>query len=242
MKKIIYGINPVFEALNSKDSIITDIIVQSGKENKRVQQIIDLAVKKAISVRYEDKNAFNNICNENHQGVIAHISRFDYKNFDDLMEELNDAADSKLLFLDCIEDPHNLGAVIRSAAAFGFDGIVVPENKSAHVTAAVIKTSSGAVFHIPVCLVKNLSMALNSAKDNGFWSVGLVVDSDKFLHDLDLKMKVALVIGNEEKGLRTLVAKNCDFLAKIPISKKVNSLNASAAGACAMYEVVRQNL
>ena len=118
--------------------------------------------------------------------------------------------------------------------------MVIQSRRSATVTASVIKASSGAIFHIPVCMVKNINNALKAAKDSGFWSVGMVLGTKKSINELDMKMKIALVVGNEEKGIRDLVAKNCDFLVRIPNSKEVDSLNAAAAGACAMYEIVRQ--
>lgn len=240
MNKFIYGINPVYEALNAKDVIITEIIVKSGKENKRINKVIEIAGKKNIPVSYRERKELDSEFNVNHQGIVAKISKFNYKDFDDLLSGIKDKRHAKLLFLDCIEDPQNLGALIRSACAFGFDGVVILEHKSADVTASVIKASAGTVFHVPVSRVNNLVTAINDAKDAGFWSVGTALHADRFIHDVDMDMKVALVIGNEEKGIRELVAKNCDFLVKIPISEKVNSLNASAAGACAMYEIVRQ--
>jgi 23S rRNA (guanosine2251-2'-O)-methyltransferase len=240
MSNVIYGINPIFEALSTNDSIITEIIIQVGKENKRVKRIMQLADKKDILVRYEAKNEINLICSKNHQGVVAMISDFTYKGLSGLLDELVQKKDAKILFVDCVEDPHNLGALIRSACAFYFDGVVIQERRSATVTASVIKASSGAIFHIPVCMVKNINNALKAAKDSGFWSVGMVLDTTKRINELDMKMKIALVVGNEEKGIRDLVAKNCDFLVRIPICEKVDSLNAAAAGACAMYEIVRQ--
>ena len=240
MSNIIYGINPIFEALITKDTIIAELIIQAGKENKRIKQILGLADKKDIPIRYEAKDEINLICGKNHQGIVARISDFAYKGLNELLYELRDKKDARLLFVDCIEDPHNLGALIRSACAFYFDGVVIQQRRSATVTASVIKTSSGAIFHIRVCMVKNINNALKAAKNSGFWSVGMVLGAKKNIDELDMKMKVALVVGNEEKGIRDLVAKNCDFLVRIPISKEVDSLNASVAGACAMYEIVRQ--
>jgi 23S rRNA (guanosine2251-2'-O)-methyltransferase len=240
MKKYIYGINPVIEALNTNNIVITELIVQAGKENKRIKQILNIADKKNISICRKDKGELDFVYNKNHQGIVALVSNFAYKNLNELLSEIKDNRHAKLLFIDSIEDPQNLGALIRSACAFFFDGVVIQEKRSAAITASAIKASSGTVFHIPVCLVKNLNNALKTVKDNGYWTVGTALNADKYIHDLDMDMKIALVIGNEEKGIRSLVAKNCDFLVKIPISRKVNSLNASAAGACVMYEITRQ--
>jgi 23S rRNA (guanosine2251-2'-O)-methyltransferase len=240
MEKYIYGINPVFEALNSGNITISGIVVQAGKENKRVKKILKLAGDKNIPVHFSEKD--DTIFKKNllHQGIVATVSKFTYVRLDDLLAGIKDDKNAKLIFLDCIEDPHNLGALIRSACAFGFDGVVIQDKRSAAVTAAVIKASSGTIFHIPICLVNNLNNALTTIKEHGFWSIGTALKAERFIHELDMDLKIALIIGNEEKGIRPLIEKHCDFLVKIPISEKVNSLNASAAGACAMYEIARQ--
>lgn len=240
MTQFIYGINPVLEALRAQGIKISEIIVQEGKSNKRIDSIVNTAKRAGIRLSHEKKDKLNLRFDRAHQGIVAVSADFGYKPLKELLTELNDNTLARLLFLDCIEDPQNLGALIRSACAFGFDGVVIQDKRSAPVTPAAIKASAGTIFHIPVAHVKNINDALKAAKKSGFWSIGTTLKSDSFLHDLDMDMKVALVIGNEEKGLRNLVARNCDFLAKIPISEKVNSLNASAAGACAMYEIVRQ--
>ncbi len=239
MQKVIYGINPVFEALQAKKLIIDEVIAQSGKENKRIKQIVEIAEEKNITVRYAERKEIVSICGGNHQGVLAVISTFSYSDYDELLAGLRAADSARLLFLDCVEDPQNLGTLIRSASAFFFDAVVIQSKRSATVTASVIRTSSGAAFHIPICQVNNITHAINAAQDAGFWSVGMSLKADKYLQELNCGNKVALVIGNEEKGLRSLVEKNCDFLVKIPIHERVNSLNASAAGACAMYEIIR---
>jgi len=241
-KKYIYGINPVIEALRAQNLTISEIIIQKGKDNKRINSIVHAAQKRKVQIRYEEKDKLNLRFDKVHQGVIAAITNFTYIPLKELLAGLVDKKCAKLLFLDCIEDPQNLGALIRSACAFGFDGIIIQDKRSASVTPAAIKVSSGTIFQIPVCLVKNMNKAIETVKKSGFWTVGTVINTDKYIHDIDMDMKIALIIGNEEKGLRNLVARNCDFLVKIPISEKVNSLNASAAGACAMYEIMRQQL
>lgn len=229
---LIYGRNPVEESLCGKVQIQEAFILESLKNKGAIVKLIKKLEEKNIPISFEKKEFFEKI-DGNHQGIAIKIKDFSYK-------KLKDFKDSKrLLILDQIEDPHNFGAIIRSAEAFGFDGIIIGERRSAKVNPTVYKTSVGAINNISIAIAKNLNMAIKELKENGFWIYGLAGEEDNILAKTDLSGKIALVVGNEGKGLSRLVRENCDMLIKIPMIGKINSLNASVATAIAMYEVIR---
>ncbi len=166
---------------------------------------------------------------------MVEAESFEYKDLRDLDKY------QRLIILDQIEDPHNLGAIIRSAESFGFDGVIIPERRSASVSPIVYKTSAGAINNINIIMVKNTNRAIEEIKEAGFWVYGLAGEASSPIDQVDLKGKVCLIVGNEGKGLSRLVRENCDILINIPMKGFVNSLNASVASAIAMYEVLRQN-
>lgn len=166
---------------------------------------------------------------------MIEVDSFKYGSLDDVKDS------ERLILLDKIEDPHNLGAIIRSAESFGFDGVIIPERRSAKVSPTVYKTSAGAINNIKIVMVKNLNRAMEELKDQGFWIYGLAGEAESSIDQTDLKGKVALVVGNEGDGLSRMVREHCDMLVKIPMQGLVNSLNASVASAISMYELVRQN-
>ena len=181
-----------------------------------------------------DKNFFKDV-EGNHQGVMIEVDSFQYKSLEDIK------GSQKLILLDKIEDPHNLGAIIRSAESFGFDGVIIPERRSAKVSPTVYKTSAGAINNLKIVMVKNLNRAMEEIKEDGFWIYGLAGEAENSIDQTDLKGKVALVVGNEGDGLSRMAREHCDMLVKIPMQGLVNSLNASVATAISMYEVNRQN-
>lgn len=228
----IYGRKPVLETIDSGQKIHKAYIIEQN--TPIVKKIIDKLSAKNIEIKYVDKKFFDTY-DGNHQGVMIEVDAFKYRD----LSELDDA--KAIIILDKIEDPHNLGAIIRSAESFGFDGVIIPEHRSAKVNPTVYKTSAGAINNIKVVMVKNLNRTIEAIKENGFWVYGLAGEAEAELKDTDLTGKVALVVGNEGEGLSRLVRENCDMLIKIPMTGLVNSLNASVASAIAMYEVVRQN-
>lgn len=228
----IYGRKPVLESIEAGLNIHKAYIIQQN--TPIVQKIIDRLEKANIEIKYVDKNFFKNY-DGNDQGVMIEVDSFAYKSLDDIKDA------NKLMILDKIEDPHNLGAIIRSAESFGFDAVIIPEHRSAKVTPTVYKTSAGAINNIKVVMVKNLNRAIESIKENGFWVYGLAGEADQEVYNTDLTGKVALVVGNEGDGISRLVRENCDMLIKIPMIGDINSLNASVAAAISMYEVSRQN-
>lgn len=228
----IYGRKPVLETIDAGVAINKAYIID--QKTPIVGKIIDKLTRAKVEIKFVDKNFFKDV-EGNHQGVMIEVNSFKYGSLDDLSDS------EKLILLDKIEDPHNLGAIIRSAESFGFDGVIIPERRSAKVTPTVYKTSAGAINNIKIVMVKNLNRTMEELKDQGFWIYGLAGEAESSIDQTDLKGKVALVVGNEGDGLSRMVREHCDMLVKIPMQGLVNSLNASVASAISMYEVVRQN-
>ena len=228
----IYGRKPVIDAIDSGVKIYRAYIIKQN--SKIVDEIINKLRKNNIEINFVDKRFFDKI-DMNHQGVCVEAESFSYKDLSGLDKY------QRLIILDQIEDPHNLGAIIRSAESFGFDGVIIPERRSASVSPIVYKTSAGAINNIDIIMVKNINRAIEEIKEAGFWVYGLAGEAASPIDQTDLKGKVCLVVGNEGKGISRLVRKNCDILINIPMKGFVNSLNASVASAIAMYEVLRQN-
>lgn len=228
----IYGRKPVLDTLDTDIKIYKAYILKQN--SKLVNKIIKKLEEKNIEISFVDKRFFDKI-DINHQGVMIEVESFKYESLDDLNDE------KRLIILDQIEDPHNLGAIIRSAESFGFDGVVIPERRSASVTSTVYKTSAGAINSIKVYRVKNLTRSIKDLKDKGFWIYGLAGEADSSIDKADLTGKVGLVVGNEGSGISRLVRDNCDMLVNIPMLGRVNSLNASVAAGISMYELLRQN-
>lgn len=228
----IYGRKPVLETIDAGLNIHKAYIMD--QKTPIVAKIVDKLTKNNVPIKYVDKNFFENV-DMNHQGVMIEVDSYKYAD----LSELENA--NRLILLDKIEDPHNLGAIIRSAESFGFDGVIIPEHRSAKVTPTVYKTSAGAINNIKVVMVTNLNQTIENLKENGFWIYGLAGEASDNIAQTNLTGKVSLVVGNEGDGLSRLVRENCDVLVKIPMLGKVNSLNASVASALSMYEVLRQN-
>lgn len=228
----IYGRKPVLETIDAGVAINKAYIID--QKTPIVGKIIDKLNRAKVEIKFVDKNFFKDV-EGNHQGVMIEVESFKYGSLDDLSDS------EKLILLDKIEDPHNLGAIIRSAESFGFDGVIIPERRSAKVTPTVYKTSAGAINNIKIVMVKNLNRTMEELKERGFWIYGLAGEAESSIDQTNLKGKVALVVGNEGDGLSRMVREHCDMLVKIPMQGLVNSLNASVASAISMYEVVRQN-
>ena len=228
----IYGRKPVIDAIDSGVKIYKAFVIKQN--SKIVDEIISKLQKANVEINFVDKRFFDKI-DMNHQGVMVEAESFQYKDLKDLDKY------QRLIILDQIEDPHNLGAIIRSAESFGFDGVIIPERRSASVSPIVYKTSAGAINNINIIMVKNTNRAIEEIKEAGFWVYGLAGEASSQIDQVDLKGKVCLIVGNEGKGLSRLVREKCDILINIPMKGFVNSLNASVAAAIAMYEVLRQN-
>ncbi|MGE5438572.1 MAG: 23S rRNA (guanosine(2251)-2'-O)-methyltransferase RlmB [Bacteroidota bacterium] len=237
---LIIGRKPVLEALSSGE-VIEQIYVLFGQKSPAIYEIQKLARQKGIKIVELPQAKFGAISQDPHtQGVIAIKSSQKYFELDELIREAKKSPLPFLLVLDSIQDPHNLGAIIRSAECAGVDGIIVTKHNSATVTETVVKTSAGATEHARICKVSNLSQALKTLKEEGFWVMGSYLEGAKDYSETDYKLPLALVVGNEEKGLRRLTAESCDFLIKIPMKGKIQSLNVSVATGVLLFEVLRQ--
>ena len=235
----IYGINPLSEALRSDSCPIKEVWVAEGRDLTRLQGIIDMAESKGVPIKRVERSKLDSLtASAPHQGVVGFIDQFNYADLDMVLQRSEDTP--FLLVLDGIEDPRNLGALIRTADACGVWGVIIPKDRAAGITPAVAKSSAGAVFHLPMVRVTNISSTLKKIKENGIWVVGADAEAHTDLFHQDLTIPVAVVIGGEGKGLRPLIKRECDLLVSIPMKSKVNSLNASVAGSIILYEVIRQ--
>ncbi len=242
MSDIIFGIHPVHEALRSGEQLERLYIAQ-GRQAKGLSDLFDLAKAARLEVRIEPWDQLTKRAGgaASHQGVVALRATFAYVELEDLLVSVtNSGAMPFLLVLDQIQDPHNLGAILRSAECAGVQGVILPKRKAAEVTATVVKVSAGATAYVPVCRVTNLAATLEELKRRGIWVAGTTANAVQTYTQADFTMPVAVVIGNEEKGMRPLVTEKCDVLVSIPLYGKIASLNASVASALLMFEVRRQ--
>lgn len=235
------GRNPVLEALRSEREIDKILIAKGAKEGS-INKIIGMAKDKGIIIQYVEKQKLNEIAeSNNHQGVIALVAAYKYSEVEDILEKASVKGEKPfIIILDEIMDPHNLGSIMRTADAVGAHGIIIPKRRSVGLTATVAKTSAGAIEYVPVARVSNIPQAIDKLKQEGLWVVGADMRGDKDYFHEDMTGAIALVIGNEGKGISRLVKEKCDFLVKIPMTGKVASLNASIAAGILMYEVLRQ--
>lgn len=237
---LIWGIHTVTEALERAPDRMGVIHVVMGRGGDKMQALIDLARAAGVKVRFESGLQIEGEDRVNHQGVAARVQPTPTLDETQFLAKASGLQAPFLLALDCIQDPHNLGAILRSAAAAGVYGVMMPRDRSAPLTGTVAKIAAGALDHLDVCIVTNLASALQKLKDAGVWIYATVKDGGDPIHDTDLTGGVCLVIGNEEKGVRPLVLKRCDGAVTIPMPGRLDSLNASVAAGVAMFEVVRQ--
>lgn len=232
------GIHAVEEAL-AAGRPVRRIVIARGQHNNRIQKILDLARSRGITVRFEDRSQLDRASgSQHHQGVIAFAAAKTAVEIEDLLK--NENPSQLLVLLDGVEDPHNLGAIVRTALAAGANGIIIPERRSAGLTDTVARVSAGALAHLPVAQVKNLARAIEQLKEANFWVIGLDERAQKNYTEVDYKGRVAVVMGSEGAGLHDLVRKRCDFVVSIPTSGPVGSLNVSVAAGIVLFEIVRQ--
>lgn len=240
MSDIIFGIHAVSEALKSRERSFDYIAIAKDRSDPRIQRIIDDSRQSGVSVRFVPREEIDRETNtRTHQGVMAFTSRKKYSDLDDILENKS-GKHAFVLVLDGIEDPHNLGALMRSANGAGVDGVVIPERRAAGITGTVVKASAGASESLSVARVVNIARTLEDLKERNVWVVGLDERGSQSYDELDYNMDVALVLGAEGKGLHDLVRKKCDLLVSLPMMGSVASLNVSVAGGIVMYEVLRQ--
>jgi len=236
----IFGIHAVEEALAARGRAFEYVAVAIGRSDARVQKIAQQCRAAGVAVRAMPRDQLTRLARtSNHQGVVAVTAEKQYGHLDDLLAHRRGHY-AFLLVLDGIEDPHNLGAIIRTAEGAGADGLVIPERRATGVTATVVKASAGASEHLPIARVTNIGRAIEDLKSRNIWTVGLDERGDKSYDRIDYKMDCALILGAEGHGLHEQVRKKCDFLISIPMLGKVPSLNVSVAAGIVMYEVARQ--
>ncbi|MDZ7622902.1 MAG: 23S rRNA (guanosine(2251)-2'-O)-methyltransferase RlmB [Ignavibacteriaceae bacterium] len=255
---IIIGRKPVLEALNSNEEI-EQVYLLFGQQGNIINAIRVAAKKRGIKCNQIPLERFRTYApNQNAQGVIALKQDFKFATLDEILKSahpqplpqgkgLNKAlsfgeglGEALILILDEIQDPHNVGAILRSAECSGVNGIILTKHNSATITSTVTKTSAGATEHLKICQVNNLSQTIDELKEKGFWIVGSSLENAKNFTEVDYKIPIALIVGNEEKGIRKLTANKCDFLVKIPMSGKIQSLNVSVATGILLFEIIRQ--
>lgn len=236
----IYGINSVTEALKARGRNFEFISIAKERHDLRLQRIIEECRRIGLPVRFVSRAELDRMAgNVAHQGVVAVTSAKQYSDLDDVIASKRGDY-SLVLVLDGVEDPHNLGAIIRTADAAGVDGLIIPERRAAGVSGTVTKVSAGATAHVPIAKVTNIARTLQNLKAQNLWIVGLDERAPATYDTLDFNMNCALVLGAEGKGVHDLVKKNCDFLVSIPMLGKVSSLNVSVAAGVVLFEVVRQ--
>lgn len=244
---LVIGKNPVLETLKSNPKDFNKIILlKKVKPDNKLKSIVNIAEENKINVVYlnyfEFKKFFDNKSKDEgvDQGVIGFIKDFEYKSLRDIVEENKKIVNPLILILDQITDPHNLGAIIRSAVCLGADGIVIPRHNAAEVNHTVLKTSSGAVNFISIAKETNLSNCILLLKNNGYWIAGTDLQAKKLIYETDFNIPLALIIGSESTGMRNNLKSQCDILVRIPMAGKIGSLNASVSAGLFLYEIFRQ--
>ena len=244
---LVIGKNPVLEILKSSPKELNKIILLKRiKPEIKLKEIVRLSNENSINIIYLNNHDFAKYFNRNNkqegitQGVLGFVQDFKYKTLREIVENNKKIVNPLILILDEITDPHNLGAIARSAVCLGADGIIIPRHNSAEVNHTVLKTSSGAVNYIPIAKETNLSNSIKFLKDNGYWILGTDIQADQNTFDTDFKKPIGLVIGSEGSGMRKNIKGHCDILIRIPMAGKLNSLNASVSAGVILYEIFRQ--
>ena len=241
MSDQIEGRNSVLELLESERDI-NKILIAKGERHGSINKIITIAKQRKIVIAEVERQKLNAISEtNNHQGVIAIVPPFNYVEVEDILNEAKQKnEDPFVLILDGIEDPHNLGSIIRTAETAGIHGVIIPKRRAASVNATVSKSSAGAVEHVKIARVNNINETIKYLKEEGLWICGTDGDAKDYYYNQNLKGPMAIVIGSEGFGMSRLVKENCDFLVKIPMKGKITSLNASVSAGIVIYEAVKQ--
>jgi 23S rRNA (guanosine2251-2'-O)-methyltransferase len=244
MDDIIEGKNPVLEALRTDRPVNKILLARGIKNDPAISEIMDRARNKKIPVEYVERHILDRqSIKGNSRGIIAFTASHDYVTLDELLEIPGKTGEPALFcLLDGIEDPANLGAILRTAWGTGVHGIIIRSRRAAGLTSAVARTSAGAIEHVPVSRVANISQAIETLKKNGIWVTGIEMSGKVDYASVDFTLPSAIVIGSEGKGLSPLVRKHCDTVASIPMKGEINSLNASVAAALVMHQAFRQRM
>ncbi len=239
--EVLYGLHPVEEAVRSGSRGLDHVIVARDRRDERLERLVELCRNAGVRVSLEPRDQLTRVAKtDGHQGVLAMVQVRKLLALEDLLQESADGDFRFLLALDGVEDPHNLGAILRTCDAAGVNGVIIPERRSAPINATVAKTSAGASEHVRIAQVTNIVRSLEQAKQRNFWIVGLDERGTVDYSDFDFRSNVVLVLGREGAGMHDLVKRTCDHLVRIPMAGSVSSLNVSVAGAVVMYEALRQ--
>lgn len=237
---MVAGRNAVMEALKGSRSV-NKLMIANGSTEGSIKEIIAVAKEKGVNIQYWDRSKLDSIARGiRHQGVLAQVAPVQYAELEDILQVAKDRNEPPfIVLLDELEDPHNLGAILRTADATGVHGVLIPKHRSCPLSATVAKTSAGAVEHVPVARVGNLVQTIKKLKQEGLWVAAADMDGKDY-YDTDLTGPLLLIIGSEGQGVGRLVKEQCDFVVRIPMVGKINSLNASVAGSILMYEAMKQ--
>lgn len=240
---LIIGRNAVIEALKS-DRTIECVYVSKGDLEGSIKVALGLAKDRGVVIKEADRRKLDTMCDGlNHQGIVARVTPFKYCEVNDILEDAKRKEQQLfIVILDEIEDPHNLGSIIRTAELCGVHGIIIPKRRNVGVTSTVYKCSAGAIEHMKIAKVTNINATIDMLKEQGIWIYGADIDGKDYSYNTDFSGPCALIIGSEGKGISSLTLKKCDLLVKIPMIGKINSLNASVAGGIMMYEVLKGRL
>ena len=240
MQEKLAGINSIMEALNGRRKI-HKIYVQEGRGGKRIDELLQLAEKRGVYWQYVDRQRIDQMYTlANHQGIVAQVDSFEYSTVEAILEKAAlSGQEAFILILDGIEDPQNMGSIIRTAECAGVHGIIVPRHNSSEITPAVVRASAGAVEHMLVAMETNLVNAIKALKKHGLWIIAVDMDGEQDYFRCRIPSPTALVVGGEGQGIRRLVKENCDLVVRIPMIGSIQSLNASVAAGLIIYEVLR---
>lgn len=239
-QEIVIGKNPVLEALRSGRDI-NKILIAEGALKGQTGQIMQLAKEAGVIVQIAPRKKLDQLYDGNHQGIVAQVAAYQYSEIDDLFDLAKEKGeDPFFILLDEIEDPHNLGSILRTADATGAHGVIIPKRRAVGLTATVAKASTGAIEYVPVARVTNMARTIEELKERGVWIIGTDASGKTDYRQMDATLPIGIVIGSEGKGMSRLVRDKCDFLIRLPMVGHVTSLNASVAGSLLMFEVLRK--
>jgi 23S rRNA (guanosine2251-2'-O)-methyltransferase len=242
---LLYGVNPLLEALRAGDRIPEEVVIAEGTKDHRLHELIELARTRKIPIRRSPRGALDRaVGNTHHQGVMARIPAARYADSEDLLSSIATRVGGEVeplaVVLDGVEDPRNLGAILRTSECAGVDGVFVPERRAAGLSETVAKASAGAIEHVPVARVTNLSLLIKQLKERNVWVIGTAADASMEYTEWDWTKPSALVLGGEGAGLHRLVRERCDVLVRIPVQGRIESLNVSVTAGIILYEALRQ--
>jgi 23S rRNA (guanosine2251-2'-O)-methyltransferase len=244
-RRLLYGVNPIIEALRA-DRLPRELVIAEGARDARLRELVQLAKAKSVPIKHAPRAKLDRDAgNSHHQGVVAHIAPVGYADAEQLLDSITSGAGNQeplVVVLDGIEDPRNLGAILRTAECAGVSGVFIPERRAAGLNETVAKASAGAIEHLPIARVTNLSRLIDRLKERNVWIVGAVAEASTEYTDWDWTRASAIVLGAEGSGLHRLVREGCDVLVRIPVRGKIDSLNVSVAAGVILYEALRQRV